>query len=105
MQKCLKCQNKFKYKELLKQQCDFKNHNSNSLICSKCNTEHRISKFTIIITSILLFAPSYIFSYYFSIFGFNRLLIFFSWILFIVFLIPLYSRYHIKTEKTNIGGN
>lgn len=74
MQKCVKCNNEFKYKEILKHQWD------NSLKCSKCCTEHRSSTITNIICSALVLVPTFVLTNVFRIFGFNRLLYFVLWI-------------------------
>ncbi len=98
MQKCEKCNNKFKYKEILNSV--WKGYKP--LKCSRCRTNHSPITFTIILTSLLLVVPAFftkdINSYFSS--TFNSIIFYILWVIFSVGVSPVIMRYHmVKKSK------
>lgn len=101
MQRCLKCNRKFKYGELFKKMYNAWSEDYSTLTCSKCNAHHKPSKVTGIVFSILLFTPTLVFTNAYKYFGINRILFVVIWIILMVLLSPIYARYGLKDDKKN----
>lgn len=101
MQRCLKCNNKFKYGELFKKMYNAWSDDYSTLTCSKCNAHHKPSKVTGIVFSVLLFTPTLVFTNVYKYFGINRILFVVIWLILMVLLSPIYVGYKLKDNKKN----
>jgi CXXC-20-CXXC protein len=103
MYKCKECSNKFHYKEILKS-IWLKNYAP--ILCDKCNTKHYVSVSTRIILGIAIMSPLIIYNLLNLIFDeyiyYNVIIPYIIWLIIIVFLTPVYARYHIKTDEKKI---
>lgn len=105
MDKCKECSNKFHYKEILK---SIWFNRYAPIVCNKCNTENYVSVSTRIILGIAIMGPFIIYNLLNLIFDeyiyYNIIMPYIIWLVTIVFLSPVFARYHIKTDEEQNDG-
>lgn len=104
MQRCKVCSNKFTYKDIIKAVW-FKGYAP--ITCSKCYTKHYTNISTRLILSFAIFLPVIIINFIHLIYDnfiFNFLIPYLIWIVITILLIPLFARYHIKSEDDQNDG-
>ena len=98
MQKCKKCSNKFKYKDILK---SIWVKGYAPIVCVKCDTKHYVNFSTRLILSLSIFTPLIIINFanlsFDHFFNFS-IIHYLMWIFATICITPFFARYHTKTN-------
>jgi CXXC-20-CXXC protein len=97
MQKCKKCLEQFKWKDIMK---SIWVNSYGPIVCKHCNTKHHVNFTARLFFAFLITLP--IFSFrkldLYRIFP-NYILFYIIWIALIICITPIFTRYHLKTNS------